>query len=155
MMRIQSQPFRNKTELSAKKAREKRMQRYNKENLSNPSDVHYRRYDGTDEVVNSKPSSSQKKQTNQLKQVPVTPSSSPSSPPPPEYEGCCVKTKFGYKIQFVTMPKPQKTPHEELTKKYKVYEARVKEAIKQQKIFRIISAYDVPTVRKVRKIWVE
>lgn len=133
MIRGQDGPKR--VELSVKKAREKRMQRYNKENLANPSEDHYLRNGTNKEKLKVVKQATQEEQTQ----------------PPQEYDGCCVKTKFGYKIQFATMPKPQKTPHEELTKKYKVYEARVKEAIKQQKIFRIISAYDVPTVRQVRK----
>lgn len=68
-----------------------------------------------------------------------------------------LKTKFGYKKQFAVVPKPQKIPHEELLRKYKQYEIRVREAIKQQKIFRIISAYDVPTLRTelYQRGWVE
>lgn len=58
-----------------------------------------------------------------------------------------LKTKFGYRKQFATIPKPQKTPYDALLRKYKMYEEKVKEAIKEQKVFRIISAYDVPTVR--------
>lgn len=133
MIRGQDAPRR--VELSVKKALEKRMQRYNKENHPNPNDVQYRPTGSNAVKLKSK-------------QKPVQPVPAPSDPPA-EYDGYCVQTKFGYKIQFATMPKPQKTPYEELTKKYKVYEARVKDAIKQQKIFRIISAYDVPTVRQV------
>lgn len=74
-----------------------------------------------------------------------------------EYCDPSLKTKFGYRKQFATVPKPQKIPHEELMRKYKLYEVRVREAIKQQKIFRIISAYDVPTVREelYKRGWVE
>lgn len=68
-----------------------------------------------------------------------------------------LKTKFGYRKQFAAIPQPEKTPYEELLKKYKAYEAKVREAIKEQKIFRIISAYDVPTIREelYARGWVE
>lgn len=113
-------------EPSNKKAREKKMSWYSKENVPKQTEPQKR----VARVGHQKEKENEKEEE-------------------PPYD-CCVKTKFGYKIQFTPVPKPQKTPYEELLKKYKVYELRVKEALKQQKVFRIISAYDVPTVRRVR-----
>uniref|UniRef100_A0A336L6M1 CSON005253 protein n=1 Tax=Culicoides sonorensis TaxID=179676 RepID=A0A336L6M1_CULSO len=68
-----------------------------------------------------------------------------------------LKTKFGYMIQFTNAPKPQKTPYSEIQRRYKRYQAMVAVALKQQKVFRIISAYDVPTIRRelYQRGWVE
>lgn len=74
-----------------------------------------------------------------------------------ENDPSLLKTKFGYIIQYNSVPRPQKTPYTELKKRYNRYEALVATALKQQKVFRIISAYDVPTIRRelYKRGWVE
>ncbi|XP_063708708.1 tubulin glycylase 3B-like [Culicoides brevitarsis] len=67
-----------------------------------------------------------------------------------------LKTKFGYIIHH-NNPKPERTPYSELKRRFHAYEAVVAKALKQQKVFRIISAYDVPTIRRelYKRGWVE
>lgn len=71
-------------------------------------------------------------------------------------ENDMLQTKFGY-IVHKTIPRPQRTPYSELKRRFHEYELVVAKALKQQKVFRIISAYDVPTVRRelYKRGWVE